>query len=291
MNADTLPLPLYRFGHCTACGLSDPGRVRKANEDHFLIDPALGLIVVGDGMGGHAGGAQASATALQRIAATVGAAVTASTCTPCALNSTESIAAPISAEDPDDPDATVHDDALASIRTLLDALDHANATLYALNTRDPVTLERGMGTTVTGLWQPLASDRLVAFQVGDSRLYRYRDGVLLQLSRDQTLYQQALELGTIDHLPPRNVLLQALGPLPSVSPVVETCVPVPGDCYLLCSDGLYGEVPHHEIEAVLARVTRDTLDAGCRRLVELALEAGGKDNVTAVIACFDEPGI
>ena len=115
---------------------------------------------------------------------------------------------------PDDPDATLHDDALDAIRTLLDALDQANATLYALNTREPGAIERGMGTTVTGLWQPPASALLVAFQVGDSRLYRYRDGALLQLSRDQTLYQQALELGNIDRLPPRNVLLQALGPLP-----------------------------------------------------------------------------
>lgn len=148
-----------------------------------------------------------------------------------------------------------------------------------------------MGTTVTGLWHPPAADLLVAFQVGDSRLYRYRDGALLQLSRDQTLYQQALDLGNIDRLPPRNVLLQALGPLPSVAPVVETHRRVPGDRYLLCSDGLYGEVPHHEIEAVLAAVSVDTLEVGCQQLVELALDAGGKDNVTAVIACFhDEAG-
>jgi serine/threonine protein phosphatase PrpC len=279
MHPATLSPTRYRFTHCTACGLSDPGRVRKANEDHFLIDPALGLIVIADGMGGHACGAQASATALQRIAATLGEARAATLCA-------SGGALPAS-----DPDATVHDATLDAIRTLLDALDHANATLYALNTREPGTIERGMGTTVTGLWQPVASDLLVAFQVGDSRLYRYRDGALLQLSRDQTLYQQALDLGTIDRLPPRNVLLQALGPMPSVAPVVETHLRAPGDRYLLCSDGLYGEVPHHEIEAVLAQVSVDTLDAGCQRLVELALDAGGKDNVTAVIACFDDEGV
>ncbi|MFL9961252.1 protein phosphatase 2C domain-containing protein [Paraburkholderia sediminicola] len=275
MRSATLSLTLHRFNHCTACGLSDPGRVRRVNEDHFLIDPALGLIVIADGMGGHTDGALASETALQRIAATVGAA--------CAATPRAS-AGPVTAGD---PDATVHDDALDAIRTLLDALDQANATLYALNTREPGALERGMGTTVTGLWQPAASDLLVAFQVGDSRLYRYRDGALLQLSRDQTLYQQALDLGNIDHLPPRNVLLQALGPLPAVAPVVETHPCAPGDRYLLCSDGLYGEVPHHEIEAVLAAVSVDTLEAACQRLVELTLDAGGKDNVTAVVACYD----
>jgi serine/threonine protein phosphatase PrpC len=278
MHAATSSPTLYRFSHCTACGLSDPGRVRRANEDHFLIDPSLGLLVIADGMGGHACGALASETALQRIAATVSAAC-AATPTPCASGGPAT---------PGDPDATVHDDALDAIRTLLDALDQANATLYALNTREPGAVERGMGTTVTGLWHPPASDLLVAFQVGDSRLYRYRDGVLLQLSRDQTLHQQALDLGNIDRLPPRNVLLQALGPLPSVAPVVETHPRVPGDRYLLCSDGLYGEVPHHEIEAVLAAMNVDTLEASCQRLVELALDAGGKDNVTAVVACFDD---
>ena len=276
MHSATPSPTLYRFSHCTACGLSDPGRVRPVNEDHFLIDPALGLIVIADGMGGHACGALASKTALQRIAAAVSVACAATPCT-----SGGRITA-------GDPDATVHDDALDAIRTLLDALDQANATLYALNTREPGAVERGMGTTVTGLWQPPASDLLVAFQVGDSRLYRYRDGALLQLSRDQTLYQQALDLGTIDRLPPRNVLLQALGPLPSVAPAVETHLRAPGDRYLLCSDGLYGEVPHHEIEAVLAAIGVDTLEVGCQRLVELALDAGGKDNVTAVIACFDD---
>lgn len=276
MHADKPSPTLHRFSHCTACGLSDPGRVRRANEDHLLIDPSLGLLVIADGMGGHACGALASETALQRIAATVSAACAANRC------------AGGGSITPGDPDATVHDDALDAIRTLLDALDQANATLYALNTREPDASERGMGTTVTGLWHPPACDLLVAFQIGDSRLYRYRDGALLQLSRDQTLYQQALDLGNIDCLPPRNVLLQALGPLPSVAPVVETHPRAPGDRYLLCSDGLYGEVPHHEIEAVLAAVSADTLVAGCQRLVELALDAGGKDNVTAVIACFDD---
>jgi PPM family protein phosphatase len=275
MPSATPPLTLYRLRHCTACGLSDPGRVRRANEDQFLIDPALGLLVIADGMGGHACGALASETALRRIAATLSDACAAMPCT----------SSPITAAD---PDATVHDAALDATRTVLDALDQANATLYALNTLERGALERGMGTTVTGLWQPPASDLLVVFHVGDSRLYRYRDGALLQLSRDQTLYQHVLELGTIERLPPRNVLLQALGPLPSVAPVVETHLPAPRDRYLLCSDGLYGEVPHHEIEAVLATASGDTLEAACRRLVELALDAGGKDNVTAVVARFDD---
>ncbi|SAL49927.1 PP2C family protein-serine/threonine phosphatase [Caballeronia humi] len=276
MNSNVPPLPApTRFSTCTAIGLSDPGRVRRANEDSFLIDTRRSLIAIADGMGGHAFGARASSTALERIAA--------------------KLALPRMRRDATlagDPDATVHDDTLAAIRAVIDALDDANTVLHTLNRREHIAPHRSMGTTVTGLWRPPGAGLLIAFQIGDSRLYRYRDGALLQLSRDQTLYQQALDLGSIDHLPPRNVLLQALGPLPSIAPVVEAHACMPGDRYLLCSDGLHGEVPHHEIEAVLAQMgasnTEAAMHAGCRRLIDLALDAGGKDNVTAVIACFDD---
>lgn len=186
----------------------------------------------------------------------------------------------------DDPDATVHDASACAMRAAADALDRANATLHAKNLRERLA-HRAMGTTLTGIWQPRGSARLISLHIGDSRLYRYRDGALMQLSRDQTLYQQALESGAIEHLPPRNVLLQALGPLPSIAPVVQAHAWLPGDRYLLCSDGLHGEVPHGEIEAVLGSMTPQDIGHACGRLVALALDAGGKDNITAVIACFD----
>lgn len=277
MKTVTAPFPLHQPCRFSASGLSDPGCRRANNEDHFLIDTALRLIVLADGMGGHANGELASTTAVARIANVLHNA------------GANALQAHPKGAPASDPDATVHDDALSAIRTLLDALDDANAALHALNCRNSLALDRGMGTTVTGLWQPFASDLLIAFQVGDSRLYRHRAGVLVQLSRDQTLYQQALDLGNVDPLPPRNVLLQAVGPLPGISPAVEFYFSAPGDRYLLCSDGLYGEVPHHEIEAVLARTQSDALQSGCRELIDLALEAGGSDNVTAVIACFDHP--
>jgi protein phosphatase len=271
MIFDTLPTPaLLRLGGCSACGLSDPGCVRRENEDRFLIDASLNLFAVADGIGGHAFGARASSIALERLAAILATA---------RLRESTKLAV--------DPDATIHDDTLAALRALTYALDDANATLHAINVRERIATHRSMGTTLTGIWRPLAPDLLIAFQVGDSRLYRYRNGALQQLSRDQTLYQQALDLGTIDHLPPRNVLLQALGPLPSVAPVIEAHACAPGDRYLLCSDGLHGEVPHHEIEAVLAGLHESEIEAGCRRLIDLALESGGRDNVTAVIVSVD----
>ncbi|WP_277183889.1 PP2C family serine/threonine-protein phosphatase [Caballeronia sp. BR00000012568055] len=269
MDSDTLTrrAPI-RLGDCHAFGLTDTGRVRRENQDRFLIDAALNFVAVADGMGGHAFGARASATALD-----------------CVAGKLADHARTSGVIDPEDPDATVQDACACAMRAATDALNHANATLHAMNLRERLA-QRSMGTTLTGIWQPRGAASLVAFHIGDSRLYRYRDGKLMQLSRDQTLYQQAIENGAIEHLPPRNVLLQALGPLPSIAPVVQTHAWLPGDRYLLCSDGLHGEVPHGEIEAVLAEVTSRGIEETCRRLVALALDAGGKDNVTAVIACF-----
>ncbi|SAL80460.1 Serine/threonine phosphatase stp [Caballeronia arvi] len=261
-----------RLATCSAFGLTDAGRVRRENQDRFLIDATSNLVAVADGMGGHAFGARASATALDCIAARLAA-----------------DAMPhghASVNFSDDPDATVYDASACAMRAAADALGHANAVLHAMNLREGLA-HRSMGTTLTGLWQPCGSAQLISFHVGDSRLYRYRDGALTQLSRDQTLYQQALERGDIEHLPPRNVLLQALGPLPSIAPVVQAHAWLPGDRYLLCSDGLHGEVAHREMEEVFAAMTPHGIDDACRRLVALALDAGGKDNITAVIACFD----
>lgn len=278
MASDTLTrrAPI-RLATCSAFGLTDAGRVRRENQDHFLIDAARNLVAVADGMGGHAFGARASSTALECIAAQLAFHAMPHATPPGHADATLS----------DDPDATIYDACTAAMRAAADALDHANATLHAMNLRERLA-QQSMGTTLTGIWQPSGAAPLIAFHVGDSRLYRYRDGALSQLSRDQTLYQQALERGAIDHLPPRNVLLQALGPLPSIAPVVQAHAWLPGDRYLLCSDGLHGDVPHRDIEAVLGAMTPPHIDDACKRLVALALEAGGKDNITAVIACFDD---
>jgi len=273
MDSDTLTrcAPI-RLAACSAFGLTDAGRVRRENQDRFLIDPTSNLVAVADGMGGHAFGARASATALDCIAARLCADATAR--------------AHAEATPTDDPDATVYDATARAMRAAADALDHANAILHAINLRERLA-PRSMGTTLTGIWQPSGTPRLISFHIGDSRLYRYRDGALAQLSRDQTLYQQALEHGVIEHLPPRNALLQALGPMPSIAPAIEAHAWLPADRYLLCSDGLHAEVSHREIEAVLAAITPHGIDDACRRLVALALDAGGKDNITAVIASFD----
>ena len=128
---------------------------------------------------------------------------------------------------------------------------------------------------------------MVFFHVGDSRLYRQRGGLLEQLTRDQTLYQQALEAGMVENLPARNLLLQAVGPSPRVTPEVRSLQVTAGDVLMLCSDGLHGSVPHGEIETQLTIVTADTLEPACARLIGLAKEYGGRDNITVMlVACL-----
>jgi PPM family protein phosphatase len=266
------PPRLHRLPALLAAGATDIGPVRRDNEDNFLLDEALGLAMVADGMGGHAAGEVASAAVLTALRDCV--ARDAGTLRAASGDTTLRA----------DPDATWPDPAGGAVRLLHAAVAEANAGLYEQNLARGRADGDGMGTTLTGFWQPPGSIQLVMFHVGDSRLYRLRGGVLEQLSRDQTLYQQALESGLFDALPARNVLLQAVGPSPSVAPEVRAHLVLPGDLLMLCSDGLHGSVPHGEMETVLAGAAPSTLDAACARLIDLAYQYGGRDNITVVLA-------
>lgn len=260
-----------------AFGVTDIGPVRSNNEDNFLIDEALGLVMVADGMGGHAAGDVASAgvlgamrSYLQAHGTTEAAAIGART---------------LELHSPD-PDATWSDPTMRAVGLLHDAIESANRDLYAQNLAHHCRDGEGMGATLTGFWRPGADAPLTLFHVGDSRLYRQRGGRLEQLTRDQTLYQQAVDAGLIRDLPARNVLLQAMGPAPRVAPEVRIQLVEPGDLLMLCSDGLHGSVPHGDIEAELAAATAQTLELACRRLVARAKECGGRDNITVVLTMY-----
>ncbi|WP_295990023.1 protein phosphatase 2C domain-containing protein [Rugamonas sp.] len=261
----------HRLSLGVALGATDVGPVRDSNEDNFLIDESLGLAMVADGMGGHAAGEVASAGALQAL---------------CDYLHRHADAA-MRQHGSDDADATWSDPTMRAVGLLYDAIDFANHGLYAQNLARNCPEGGGMGTTLCGFWHPPGDAALVLFNVGDSRLYRQRDGRLEQLTRDQTLYQQALEAGVIDHLPARNLLLQAVGPSPHITPEVRSQLPLPGDVLMLCSDGLHGAVPHGEIEQVLAGATAATLDAACARLIALAKQYGGRDNITVLLTWCD----
>ncbi|UUZ49109.1 protein phosphatase 2C domain-containing protein [Massilia sp. B-10] len=189
-----------------AFGMTDIGKVRPSNEDNFLIDCHLGLVAVADGMGGHEAGEVASADALLSLSHYIRTSAEPDDDIP------DFIASDF---DPAEADRGEHwsPDALATMTTLHDAVEFANDRMYRLNRENRHADGTGMGTTLTGFWQPEHNGPLFVFHVGDSRLYRLRDGLLTQLTRDQTMYQHAIELGMRHNLPGRNLLLQALGPL------------------------------------------------------------------------------
>ena len=272
----------HRLPMAVAFGATDIGPVRSSNEDNFLIDEALGLAMVADGMGGHAAGEVASAGVLEAMRDFLGEHGAARLAQP---DGARTDAAAREGPLPPDPDATWSDPAIPAVGLLYDAIEYANHSLYAQNRASDHPDGGGMGTTLTGFWRASDEAPLIFFHVGDSRLYRQRGGQLEQLTRDQTMYQQALEAGIVENLPARNLLLQAVGPSPHVTPEVRSLQVQAGDVLMLCSDGLHGSVPHGEIEATLEAVTAETLERACTRLIGLAKEYGGRDNITAMVVC------
>lgn len=260
-----------------AFGMTDVGSVRPSNEDNFLIDVELGLVAVADGMGGHAAGEIASADALVSV-----------------RHYLRAIAAGDAEFQPEPRllpfelatgDAGTHwtDENADSMMTLNDAVAFANERMFKTNMDNKEAEGGGMGTTLTGFWQAAPGSPLSVFHVGDSRLYRMRDGNLTQLTRDQTMHQHALELGLRHNLPPRNFLMQALGPSHAVHPDLQTRATEPGDIYLLCSDGLHGCSSKDAIAAILSRAVASDLGSTCASLIEQAKQDGSRDNITVVV--------
>ena len=270
------PSRLHVMPWCVAFGMTDIGPVRQRNEDNFLIDETLQLLMVTDGMGGHAEGAVASAAALVATQQFLQRAVQDTHRNP----TFDRVAANAPAWR--DPDATGSDPHTPALHLAGEAVQFANTELYAHNLAHG-RKEDGMGTTLTGLWQCPITDALVFFHVGDSRLYRCRSGALIQLTRDQTLYQQAVDMGAIENLPSRNLLLQALGPSADVTPEIRVLQTERHDVLMLCSDGLHGSVPHGEIERTLAMATHDSLGPTCEKLIGLAKDYGVRDNITVML--------
>ena len=159
----------------------------------------------------------------------------------------------------------------------------ANTRIHEAADGDPELV--GMGTTAVALALAPHGSGALAW-VGDSRVYRFRDGALEQLSLDHSVVGEMLRSGVLspaeaESHPRRNELLRAIGPLASVDAETLVLRHLPGDRYLLCTDGLWGPVPAAEIEAVLGS---EAPELAVRKLVAQANERGGPDNVTAQIA-------
>lgn len=247
-------------------GLTDVGTLHQSNEDNFLIDTEIALLVIGDGMGGHDGGEIASATTLLGIRDFI--------------RDRQSQADLFNSGD---QDATWSDQMRPAVMILYDAVASVNTGLYEKNQARHYADGRGMGTTLTGLWHDPAQHTLIAFHVGDSRLYRYRNGELCILTRDHTLYQQAIEQGQIDNVPARNLLLQAVGPTRSVKPDIHSHLYQSGDLFLLCTDGLHGAAPHEILKQILQQTSLNGLEQTCADLISAAKLYGSTDNITALL--------
>ncbi|WP_222853082.1 PP2C family protein-serine/threonine phosphatase [Massilia genomosp. 1] len=276
------PSTPHRLSAGTAFGMTDTGTVRPSNEDNFLIEAGLGLVAVADGMGGHDSGEVASAEALGSLARFLRA----STAPDSGVAPTDFRASPFAPEAAD-PQAHWSEATLASMVTLHDAVEFTNQRMYQTNLANRRGDGGGMGTTLTGVWQAEPGAPLLVFHVGDSRLYRYRAGQLTQLTRDQTMYQEAVEAGATENLPPRNLLLQAIGPSGDVRPELHIQAVQPGDLYLLCSDGMYGATSDERIAALLADAGPAQLGDCCKELIATALRDGSRDNVTVVLFYCD----
>ncbi|MGH7964381.1 MAG: PP2C family protein-serine/threonine phosphatase, partial [Candidatus Binatia bacterium] len=240
---------------------TDRGRVRQRNEDAFGLFPTLNLYVVADGLGGHVGGEIASALAVDVLGSAL-------------------------RESPDwqpsfpDPPFAMS----AGGARLVAAVHQAHREVQARSEREPALA--GMGTTLAALWLDGDGPVVVAYicHVGDSRVYRIRAGAITQLTADHSLASQLLREGTLhpQELPTfryRHVLTQALGVSPQLQPDLRGEALEVGDVFLLCTDGIYREVPEAEMLAVVQAVGAE-LQAVCEMLVTLANERGGRDDST-----------
>lgn len=230
-------------------GRTDPGRVRSQNEDAFLLAPVLGLVAVCDGMGGHLSGEVASALAVETLRSRFASAAAGG-----------------------DSDAA-----------LLDAITEGSARIWAESQANPS--QRGMGTTVVAAHLGDAGACLA--WAGDSRAYLLHGGKLRPVTRDHSLLEEFIEIRRpsaleIASFPHKNVITRAMGIEPEIEPELRRVEIVPGDLLLLCSDGLSGMVGEGRIEQILAGA-RNPGEA-CEWLVDAANEAGGHDNITAVVA-------
>jgi protein phosphatase len=241
-------------------GLTHVGRKRDHNEDAFLRDDELGLYVVADGMGGHAAGEIASQEAVDTLYGMV-------------KRGLDSMGAQLSSE-------LTEEHARAACRLLEGAVQAATYMIFAIAELDRT--KTGMGTTISAmLW--LGSYAITA-QVGDSRIYQVRGGQSVQLTEDHTMIAWEIKQGLITpeqakRSPHRNVITRAVGNRDYVQVDTGVVELMPGDRYLLCSDGLHGYLREAEIGPMCAADGEAVVEG----LIKLANDRGGKDNITAVL--------
>ncbi len=247
-------------------GETNVGMKRTHNEDNFSITEESGLYIVADGMGGHASGEIASKMAVDAMR--------------------EFFAA--TASDPERTWPYKMDRSKGyEENRLITGIKLANLRIYESAQRDP--RQRGMGTTIVALFA--VEDSIYVAHVGDSRVYRLRDGALEQLTEDHSLLNDYIKMKRltpeeIANFPHKNVIVRALGMKDTVKVDTRLERPQAGDVYVLCSDGLSGPVTDEMILEILD--STGDLRAAATKLINKANENGGPDNITVVLARWVE---
>lgn len=235
--------------------LTDTGRMRENNEDSVSVDPATGLVVLADGMGGYNAGEVASGMATTFITTELGQWL-----------------------------SQAGEQALSRDvkRAMEICVENANTSIFT--SAESNAHYSGMGTTlVVGAF---IGSRLILGHIGDSRCYRWRHNTLVPITRDHSLLQEQLDAGLITPeqaavSPNRNLVTRALGVEASVELEVNEFRVEPGDVYLMCSDGLTDMVSDTAIAAEFSR--SEDLETLALNLITIANAAGGRDNISVLL--------
>ena len=247
-------------------GLTHPGRKRSHNEDSIGSDKEIGVAVLADGMGGYKAGEVASSIAVNMIL--------------------EELRGTLRSGAPSDEDESGYSEATVRVK---EAIEKANETIYQTAQSQPQCA--GMGTTL--VTAAFYDDRLTVAHIGDSRLYRLRGEDFHQMTSDHSLLQELIDKGfyTPEEAKKslnKNLVTRAMGVEKAVTPDLQEDVVLTGDVYLLCSDGLSDLVEDVEILEAL-KATDSSLEAMAQRLVQLANDKGGKDNISVILARVIRP--
>ena len=240
---------------------TDPGMVRSHNEDSIASDPANGLVVLADGMGGYNAGEVASGMATTVI-----------------VTEMQQILANLQ---PHQIDEKTNEE--LGTRLVREQVLKANTSIYQASQSQPQYA--GMGTTLIVCL--FFDNRVLVAHIGDSRVYRLRESEFTQVTRDHSLLQEQIDSGLITpeqakHAAHKNLVTRALGIDPSVEPEIHEYPVKPGDIYLLCSDGLCDMVEDEDIGMTLQAIGGN-LKLAAQQLVQMANDNGGKDNVSVIL--------
>ncbi len=240
-------------------GISDTGQIREINEDDFLIMPEYRLFCVADGMGGHYAGEIASSLTLESIANFMDC-----------LNPDTDITLPLNESPP-----------LFSHHALTASIKYANTMVHQ------EAAGKMMGATIIAC--QFLADRIYLAHAGDSRIYRFSDGYLFQLTEDHSLVNELYKQGQISRQemrthPRRNIITRAVGTSATIDVTTDSIEVRRNELLLLCSDGLTGMLDDEEITDIL-NSEKDLTVLG-EKLVQRANDAGGRDNITVLLVAI-----